>query len=101
MIGPYKVKQLVGSSCQLDLPTSIKIHNVFYPSLLQKATSNLFPGQHNAPVPSVIVNDKEKWKVNNILDARKIGEKKVGKGKKVGKKVQFCVKWKKHNKDNK
>ena len=34
MIGPYKVKQLVKLSCQLDLSTSMKIHNVFHPSLL-------------------------------------------------------------------
>ena len=34
MIGPYKVRELVGSSYWLDLPTSMRIHNVFHPNLL-------------------------------------------------------------------
>ena len=34
MISPYKIKQLVGLSCQLDLSTSMKIYNRFYPNLL-------------------------------------------------------------------
>ena len=61
MIGPYKIKQLVKLLCQLDLPISIKIHDVFYPSLLWKAISDSLPGQYNPPPPSVIVNNKQKW----------------------------------------
>ena len=34
MIGPYKVKELVGSSYWLELPHTIKTHDVFYPNLL-------------------------------------------------------------------
>ena len=34
MIGPYKIKKLISLSCQLDLPTSMKIHDVFNPNLL-------------------------------------------------------------------
>ena len=60
MIGLFKVKQLIKLSYQLDLSTSMKIHNVFHSSLLQKATSDLFFGQHNASAPSVIVDNKEK-----------------------------------------
>ena len=81
MVGPFRIKALVGLSCQLDLPTSMKIHDVFHPSLLQKASDNPLPGQHNDPAPPVIVNDKEEWEVDDILDARKRGRK-----------VQFRVK---------
>ena len=34
MVGPFQIKALVGSSCQLELSTSMKIHDVFHPSLL-------------------------------------------------------------------
>ena len=34
MIGPYKVKKLVESSYQLELPHTMKIHDVFHPNLL-------------------------------------------------------------------
>ena len=47
MIGPYKVKKLVGFLYQLELSTSMKIDDVFYLSLLQKTFANPFSGQHN------------------------------------------------------
>ena len=34
MIGPYKVKKLVESSYQLELPHTMKIDNIFHPNLL-------------------------------------------------------------------
>ena len=34
MVGPFKIKALVRSLCRLELPTSMKIHDVFHPSLL-------------------------------------------------------------------
>ena len=77
MIGPYKVKKLVGSSYQLELPYTMKIHDIFYPNLLQKATNNPLPGQRNSPLPSTVVDNEEEWEVDNILDV------KHGRGKKV------------------
>ena len=71
MIGSYKIKKLVRSSYQLDLPTSMKIYDVFYSSLLRKTSIDPLLGQHIDSVPPVIVDDKEKSEVNNILDARK------------------------------
>lgn len=87
-IGPYWIKELVGSSYQLDLPASMRIHNVFHPSLLRRAAENPLRGQHNDPPPPVVVNDKEDWEVDNILDA-----------KKHGKQVLFQVKWKNYDED--
>ena len=83
MVDPFRIKALVGSLCRLKLPTSMKIHNVFHPSLLQKVSIDPLPGQHNDPAPPIIIDNEEKWEVDNILDARKIGKR----GK-----VQFCVK---------
>ena len=72
----------------------MKIHDVFHPSLLQKASADPLPGQHNDLAPPVIVDNEEEWKVNDILDARKKGEK-----KRVGGKKQYPVKWKRYDKD--
>ena len=88
-IGPYKVKELVGLSYRLDLPTSMRIHDIFNLNLLQPAATNPLPGQHNSPLPLIVVNDEEEWEVDNILDT------KHGRGKKL----LFQVKWKGYDKD--
>ena len=91
MIDPYKIKKLVGSSYQLELPTSIKIHDVFHPSLLRKASADPLPGQYNDLAPPIVVDDsEEKWEVNDILDARRVRR---------SRKVQFRVKWKRYDED--
>ena len=60
MIEPYKVKKLVRSSYWLNLPTSIRIHDIFHPNLLQTATTNPLPGQHNKPEPLIVIDGEEK-----------------------------------------
>ena len=82
-ISPYRITELVGSSYRLDLPASIRIHNVFYPSLLRAAAEDPLPGQHNNPPPPVVVSDEEEWEVDDILNA-----------KRHGRRVLFRVKWK-------
>ena len=79
MIGPYKIKKLVGSSYQLDLLVSMKIYNVFYSSLFRKTAENSLFSQYNNSIPQVIVNNKKEWKVDDILDARKKNGRKIRK----------------------
>ena len=90
MISLYKVKELVGSSYQFKLPHTMKIHDVFHSNLLQKAATDPLSGQWNSLPPSIIVNNKEKWEVDNILDVKR------GRG---GKKMLFQIKWKGYNND--
>ena len=89
MISSYKVEKLVGLSYWLDLPTSMRIHDLFHPNLLQPVATNPLPGQHNESEPPVVINGEEEWELDNILDA------KHGKGKKL----LFQVKWKGYDKD--
>ena len=38
-VGPYMIIEKVGNAYQIDLPESIKVHPVFYPEKLCKASS--------------------------------------------------------------
>ena len=87
-IGSFKIKKLVRLLYHLELLYTMKIHNIFHPNLLWKATDNPLLSQQNSPPPPTIVNNEKKWEVGNILDA------KCGRS---GKKVLFWVKWKRYN----
>ncbi len=60
----------------------MKIHNVFHPNLFRKASTNPLTGQINKPASLVIINNKEEWEVEDILDARSHQGK-----------IQYRVKW--------
>lgn len=61
----------------------MKIYNIFHLNLLQKAAKNPLPGQTKNLAPPIIIDNKEKWEVDDILDAKKKGK---------SKKLQFQVK---------
>jgi hypothetical protein len=44
MLGPFKILKTVGTSYRLQLPTTMRIHDVFHPSLLRKAAEDSLPG---------------------------------------------------------
>ena len=67
--GPFKVIELVGSSYRLELPTTMRIHNVFHPSHLTLAPTNPLPGQNNPPPGPVNIAGDE-WGVEDILNAK-------------------------------
>ena len=82
MLGFFEVIGNKEVSVELQLPQSIKIHNVFHPNLLQKASTDPLTNQVNEPPPPVIINNEEEWEVEDILDARS------HRGK-----LQYRVKW--------
>lgn len=52
----------------------MKIHKIFHPNLFRKASTDPLT-QVNEPPPPVIVNNEEKWEVEDILDSRSYQEK--------------------------
>jgi len=83
--GPFKVSQKISPvTICLDLPVSMKIHNVFHTDLLllYKETE-----QYGMPYtcPPPIIDSEEEYKIKNILEAQHFGKKH---------KLQYLVHWK-------
>jgi hypothetical protein len=66
----YKIKKLLKNVCQLNLFLSIKIHDIFHISLLRFAAIDFLIDQIQSSSFSIIIDEKEKYEVNDILDRR-------------------------------
>ncbi|KAF8755943.1 reverse transcriptase [Rhizoctonia solani] len=82
-LGPFKVIEKISNQAyQLELPPSMRIHNVFYIGLLSKVKRDDKRAFENCP-PPVTVDGEEEYKVEGITDT----EERNGKW-------FFRVKWK-------
>ena len=57
MLKPFKIVKKVGRAFQLELLRTMLIHDLFHPSLLQRAAMDPLPGQKQTLSPSIIVKD--------------------------------------------
>ena len=63
----------VGSHAyQLELPETVRIHNVFHVSLLSLANEDPYPGQRLPPPPPIEVDGEEEYEVDEILDSKRV-----------------------------
>jgi len=71
MLDSFTNLGLVDSSYKLELSESMRVHDVFHSDLLRPAVDDPLPGQKNEPSGSIVVNDEEEWKINDILNFRR------------------------------
>jgi hypothetical protein len=57
MLGPFKVLKVVGTSYRLQLPTTMRIHDCFHPSL-RKVAEDPLPEMNEPPQP-IMVDDED------------------------------------------
>jgi hypothetical protein len=69
-IESYKVKKILKDVCQLNLSSFMKIHDTFHTFLLRSAATNFLIKQIQQSSLSIVMNEEEKYEVNDILDNR-------------------------------
>lgn len=72
LAGPYPIIENIGSHAhRLQLPPTMKIHNVFHTSLLQPYRQPSYPTQNDLrPGPIEIDDDGEIYEISTILNSR-------------------------------
>lgn len=88
-VGPFKVTGVVNPvAYKLDLPPTMKVHNVFHVSVLQPwRTDKEFPSHRAGPArPPPVDESGDQWEVDYLLDKR---IRRLGRGKRV----EYLVRW--------
>ena len=69
-LGPYKIIKKAGASYELALPKSMRVHPVFSTEKLYRNATDPLPGQKQEPPKPVVVDGKDTYEVDDILDSR-------------------------------
>ena len=74
-VGPYKIKKIVSMNVvELELPSTIRIHPVVNVSRIYRYIGQV-EGQKKEQLALVIIEGEKEWKVERILNRRRIREK--------------------------
>ncbi len=88
MLDSFINLDLVNSSYKLKLSESMHVHDVFHSDLLRSAVDDFLPGQKNEPLGSIVINDEDEWKIDDILNSRRYRRR-----------LQYRVKWNDYDND--
>jgi len=71
MLDSFQITESVDSFYKLKLSETMRIHDVFHSELLRSAVDDSLPGQKNEPSRSIVINDEDEWKIDDILNFRR------------------------------
>jgi hypothetical protein len=70
-IGPFEITKRIGPlAYRLDLPETLKIHNVFHIELLEPVKDSTIEGQPEYPQGPLESTEDQEWEVKGIIDSR-------------------------------
>ena len=70
MLNSFINLNLVDSSYKLKLSKSMHVYDVFHSDLLHSVVDDLLSDQKNEFSDSIVINDEDKWKIDDILNFR-------------------------------
>ncbi len=88
MLNSFKIKDSVDFFYKLKLSDIMHIYDVFHSELLHSAVNDSLSDQKNELSRSIVINDEDEWKINNILNFRRYQRR-----------LQYWVKWKSYDND--
>ncbi|TPX39056.1 hypothetical protein SeLEV6574_g07443 [Synchytrium endobioticum] len=73
-MGPCRVKKQISSvNYEVELPSNLRIHNVFHVSLLKPYIQPSDPSRKVSKPPPIRIEDEEGYIIKDILDVRRRG----------------------------
>ncbi len=88
MLNSFQITESVDSFYKLKLSETMHIHDVFHLKLLRSVVNDSLPSQKNESSRSIVINDEDEWKINDILNFRRYRRR-----------LQYRVKWKSYDND--
>ena len=89
MLDPFKIILIINSFYKLKLSEIMKIYNIFHFKLLNLVIINSLFDQKNSFFKVIIIKDKKKWIMKNILNFKKLRNR-----------FKYKIKWEDVNKDS-
>ncbi len=88
MLDSFINLDFINSSYKLKLSESMHVHDVFHSDLLRSVVDDLLPDQKNELSDSIVINDENEWKIDDILNFRRYQRR-----------LQYKVKWNDYDND--
>ncbi len=88
MLDSFQIIDLVDSFYKLKLLETMHIHDVFHSELLRLVANDSLSDQKNEPSRSIVINDEDEWKIDDILNFQWYQRR-----------LQYWVKWKSYDND--
>ncbi len=88
MLSSFQIIDFVDSFYKLKLLKTMHIHDVFHSELLHLVINDLLSDQKNKLSRSIVINDEDKWKIDDILNFQRYQRW-----------LQYQIKWKSYDND--